>query len=140
MNTILYLTPQENETLKTMKFKYKLSISTICEIIWENCIVEKNLEQYKTLRIYEAKREHQRHIKPQLPKHFETEKDNFSARVINNFVCLYLKNELKQHVKCRIIKQLKETKEDNWDYNIKLKQTARMLKRNKEYFKKYLED
>lgn len=137
----LYLTQEQNDELKKLSNIFKISISTVISTIWEHLIVEKEMQEYtmENVRLYKANKEQcGRHYKPRQPKHMETQ--DFSPRVINNMLIAYIEDRKKIQKKTRkaIEQQLKETKDDGYQYRQRFVQTARMVKQNPEYFKKLL--
>lgn len=142
----IYLTKEERKSLTQTKYYYHLSISTIANIIVDNL---DEFKKYEQVFIYnDAKRDSQTSIKPRIPG---------SNILIKNPLYLYT-NVLKLWVNKDYVKkgfmtekqfhkfykavihEFETRKEDNWDGNEWNRKLPRHLKRNKEYYKKILED
>ena len=150
----IYTNKEERKLIDSLKVKYQLSLTTIvdilCEITWD-CFylnADKELfEKIKNTHLYE--RSNKTSIKqPRILNKYDLEHPN---RFVNNCVHLYLSKDIKKYINKdilegkygywnRIDKEL-TTRQDNWwQFNNHIRMQRRMLRENKDYFKKALEE
>lgn len=142
----IYLTKEERKQLVSTKYAFHISISTIANILVDNL---DEFKKYEQVLIYEnSKREYQTSIKPRIPG---------QKILIQNPLYLYT-NILKLWINKDFVKkgfmtekqfkkyfkavwnEFNTRKEDNWDGNEWNRKLPRHLKKNREYYKKILED
>ena len=151
VNTIcIYLTKEDKNRLTNIKYKYKLSYSTIADSIAECLIAHSDVKQYEETHIYdnEPKRENQTSIKPR----FHGNQVLITKPLIfyTNILKLFLRHELVKRgyltqktfekVQKEIYHEFETRKEPNWDGNEWNRKLPKFLKKNKTYYKKILED
>lgn len=148
----IYLTPQDRKKLNEIKFKYHLSYSTIANIILIPMLVVMGKE-YTNKYIYQKDEGSQKtSIKPR--------QDNYSTIVYTNALKLFCRNEyrkflqdhnerkltekeqekLYQDINNQIYKLFQDTYDPNWDGNELQRRMPKLIKANRQYYKKLLED
>lgn len=144
----VYLTKEERKQLTNTKYYYHISLSTIANILVDNLNIE-DFKKYEQVLIYEnAKRNCQTSIKPRIPGQKILIKN--SLYLYTNILKLWIHNDFikkgfmteKQFHKYykNVLHEFETRKEDNWDGNEWNRKLPRHLKRNKEYYKRILED
>lgn len=160
MKTInIYLTKQNKTKADKLRIKYKVSLSTIASIVsfsllkYINLYNQNELEKLKTEYIVskQASTTYKTSIKPRnftkgsyLGDMLETNRNCF----VSNALLIYLEGLIKNYLNpqqsnkyyAEIDKNLQETFDTYWDYNANIRNQRRMMRQNKEYWKKVLED
>ena len=165
----IYLNSKERKLVDDLKVKYRLSLTTIVDVITKYTFkyffqyaVEKNNKNEEDLkRLYhEYLYLKGRKTSIKEPQIFKKEnggiyligneyaKGQSKSRFVTNSLMIYLNKTIENYVKDKemvqaywnnINKELLTRKDDFWDYNQYVRKQRRMLRENKEYFKKALE-
>ena len=152
MKTInIYLTTKQKDKLSRLQNQYKLSLSTIVDIIAWNTYQTmmnkgKNYEEiWASMILNYMQTGNKTSIKPKrVIKDIKPFLDRNTSCFITNSIQIYLENEINQYTNKdgvdtyyeKILKEFKETKEDYWNYNAKIKQWMRFERENKKYLEK----
>lgn len=151
MNDInIYLPDYYKKELSRLCNQHKLSMSSVCDII-----------SYWTLEVwgkygYESKPNiltdylmtgKKTHVKPKRIGRDPMEA-NTKSHLISNAVIIYINNDMKLYVNEKgekiyrenILKELKETKEDFWNFNKFARSQGRFIRQNPEYVRKLLNE
>ena len=166
----IYLNSQERKLVDDLKVKYRLSLTTIVDVITKHTFKyflqyayeynNKNEEDLKRLyKEYIYNKGKKTSIKePQIFKKEnggdylvgnEYAKGQSKSKFTTNCLIIYLNKDIKNYVKeeemqkaywNNINKELTTRKDDWWNYNDHIRYQRRMLRENKEYFKKALEN
>lgn len=151
----IYLTYTDKKKLTELKNKYHLSYSTIASIIakemYNNGItpVETLCDHY----FYEDDKSSKTCIKPKFSN--ELERQSYIQQIgkmtmyYTNVIKLFIRNELNKHtpweqkqidrITSRIYNEMQNTFDPNWDGNEFNRRMPKIIKANKEYYKKLLE-
>lgn len=133
----IYINKEIRKMLDDMQNKYKLSKSTIIATIfnWES--IEN--EQCLIGRTLTPKTAEKMRIKPKQDEHNPNE---FSDRTLTNAIYYYYQTTInprqtKQERKIldKVHKELKDKKEQHWNYNNQLRSFTRMVRKNPKWFK-----
>ena len=159
MNIDIYLTKTEKDTIYETMTKYKISMSTIADILITETYyvalhygltkeINKILEeeyQYKDEKIF------WKHgtIRPKAFKKgtwYDTGIKN-KAKYTTNVLHIYIKKDIKKYLTeegakiyyQRINKEFMKRKEQNWDYNNVVRNMTKAIRNNWKYYKKIIE-
>lgn len=145
----IYLTHEDKQILNQIKYKYQLSYSTIARLIAENLIGVADTKLIDGLYMYPNDKEQTKtSIKPRKFKGFDvwiTHPTIFYTNAIKLFTRndvekkLFLKESKYKKFQKDLEKAFKEEKDPNWNGNEWQRRMPRMIKQNKEYYKKLLE-
>lgn len=154
MKTInIYIRKDKKEQIDKMKLRYQLSLTTIVDILVfetykllndpkDNTLINKFKGNYIYLKTAKTS------IKE--PKVYSMlnmthrEKCIFATNVLE----CYMRKDFKQYIKdqtklnkyyCKCDRKMTDTYEENWNYNNFIRMQRRMLRANKDYFRKALE-
>ena len=149
----IYLNTKDREEIEKLKVKYNLSLTTITDIlIFESLIILKK-ESNKGLfdkfrKEYILSKGQKTSIKkPRILKQLEIN-DTEINKLCTNVLTIYIRKELKHYFTnekelnrfySNVDRKMNETYEEFWDYNYFVRKQRRMLRENKEYFKKAIE-
>ena len=134
----IYLTKQDKKKLDELKWRYHVSYSTIANIC-AMCLVKyigKKDEYLYTDKGYKTS------IKPRI----EFEGIN-TSKLYTNALKMYLNKEIKKYtseeinkiVTSKIANELQDTWEENWNGNYFNRLMPKLIRKNKQYYKKILE-
>lgn len=153
MKTInIYLTREEKLQADKVRSRYKVSLSTLTGVIafiTFDLFNKHNPESLAKMQNHYLSREgnYKTSIKPRELNevlHFIENKSMFAS----NCLKMYLNKTIKEYLKpeqinlywARIDKELNQKYDIYWDYNCSIRNQRRMLKQNKEYWKKALDN
>lgn len=155
MKINIYLNQEEKEKIEDLKAKYKCSLSTICDKVV--------FYTYKALLHYSNNENNIENLQNQYIDNKNNKKTSCNPKCFNdreiftsiknknlfttNCIKIYLAKSINKYVKEEGIKEywkdinsaLQKTKEQYWDYNHFIRNEVRMIKHNKEYLKRKLE-
>lgn len=146
----IYLSPEDKKILNEIKYKYQLSYSTIARLIGE-CVgiyMKSAKSVMNETYIYQNDKTQSRTcIKP---RKTPTQDLYITAPTIyyTNVLKAYCRNklidlmEIKNYKKFQdqLLKAFKEEKDPNWNGNEWQRRLPKMIKQNKEYYRKLLEE
>lgn len=151
----IYLNSQERKLVDDLKVKYQLSLTTIVDILVMVTMKvflmtndKEKVDHLKNEYLYTPGRK----TSIKQPKIFSDKelfaKEQHKSRFATNVIMLYIKKDIKNYVnqeqankywnECN--SRLTTTKDQFWNYNTHIRMQRRMLRENKEYFKKALEE
>ena len=133
----IYITAKEKKKLEELKWKYHVSYSTIANICFD--VLVKNIVKYD--KYLYTEKGYKTSIKPRV------EFEGFTTSIVyTNAIKMFLNNEIAKYTedktglyKSKIINELDNTFEENWNGNYFNRLMPKLLKKNKEYYKKVLE-
>lgn len=132
----IYITAKEKKELEQLKWKYHVSYSTIANICVD--VLVKHIRKYDQY-LYTEKG-YKTSLKPRL----EFEGINSSV-LFTNALKIFVNNEIAKYtedkkgvLKSKIINELDNTWEENWNGNYFNRLMPKLLKKNKDYYKKVL--
>lgn len=145
----IYLTHEDKQILNQIKYKYQLSYSTIARLLLENLINVSGTKEIDAIYLYpDDKGQTKTSIKPRKFKGYETLVKHPTI-CYTNAIKLYTRNDiekklfLKETKYKKFIKELeksfKEEKDPNWNGNEWQRRMPRLIKQNREYYRKLLE-
>lgn len=163
----IYLNTEERKQLDNLKVKYRVSLTTIADVVTKITFkyflqneekLEGNDKLKKLFKEYLYIKGRKTSIKE--PKGYKKEEggqyitgntyaQNVSkSRFVTNCLVIYIKKEIKKHIREELAehywndinKELTNRKDEFWNYNDHIRLQRRMLRENKEYFKKALEE
>lgn len=151
----VYLNNEDRKQIDNLKSKYQLSLTTITDILvmvtMKVFLQTNNEELIKRLtNEYLYNRGKKTSIKE--PKIFNDKsifaKEQHKSRFATNVIMIYLKKEIKNYVNEQLAskywkecnKKLTTTKDGFWNYNQHIRLQRRMLRENKDYFRKALDN
>lgn len=156
MKTInIYLTTTEKDQATRLMRKYKVSLSTLTGKI---CFymtyalthhgIENNLLDQLQEKYLETGLNHKTSVKPkelmEVLANTITNKSMFATNCLkiylNKLVENYILQEGKNEFYTNLDKALTECKDMYWNYNVSIRSTRRMIKQNKKYWKRVLEE
>lgn len=147
----IYLTSDDKKKLSILKYQYHLSFSTLARIIAENIISLKNKASLNETYIYQNDKGQTRtSIKPRKWQNLHQENWITAPTIFyTNVLKLYLRNDLVNKkivededlpkINKHLYKCFEKEKDDNWNGNEWQRRLPKMIKQNKEYYKKLLE-
>ena len=146
----IYTSKEDRKTIDKLKVKYQLSLTTIIDILLFVTTKYLNEESIKDLaNKYKYKKSQKTSIKtPKIYKDLKWEniKENIYA---TNVLQIYLKKDINKYIENKetlqkyyndINNKMTTTNDEFWNYNQHIRMQRRMLRENKEYFKKELEN
>lgn len=157
----IYITADEKKQLIQVKNRYKISISTIAQIVykWYGTCLEKTLESNYIEYLTEQDKNEKTSIKPRkklddLPCNYQERKRNWSM-IYTNCLKIYIHKSFKQYFKQEnnqasqqlveemnakihgsIAKQMQETRDAFYTYNDTLRNNIRAIRENPKLFEK----
>ena len=150
----IYLSKEDKRKIDALKVKYQLSLTTIIDILADvtndTLKLENNedlIYRIQNISMYQA--ENKTSVKE--PKCFGRLEIENKNKYANNILHIYLNNEIGKLITHsdlitgkygywnRINKEMQTRKDNWWQYNETLRLQRRILRENKEYFKKALE-
>lgn len=145
----IYLTHEDKQILNQIKYKYQLSYSTIARLIAENLINAAGTKELDGIYLYpNDKGQTKTSIKPRKFKGFEALVEHPTI-FYTNAIKIYTRNDvekklfLKETKYKKFLKDLerafKEEKDPNWNGNEWQRRLPKLIKQNREYYKKILE-
>lgn len=155
MKTInIYITPDVKKKIEKVRAKYKVSLSTLVGIVSYELInalshsnqVEKIQELQEKYLIKNGK---QTSCKPRdVLKDYPNELINNKNCFCTNALYIYIEHQITTLINqeqankyyAKIDKKLNEAYDIYWDYNCSIRNQRRMIRQNKEYWKKALEE
>lgn len=151
----VYLNNEERKQIDNLKVKYQLSLTTITDILvmaTMKVFLQTNnkelIERLKNEYLYIPGKK----TSIKQPKIFSDKelfaKEQHKSRFATNVIMIYLKKEIKNYVNEQLAskywndcnKKLTTTKDSFWNYNQHIRLQRRMLRENKDYFRKALEN
>lgn len=151
----IYLNNLDKKKLNEIKFTYHLSYSTIINIIWKHLYIWTCRYDQEIRYIYkeEIKNEQRTYIKPrdikQIPQPTIT---------LTNLTKMFLKDEIEKYIinekakkenkenkqiantlRSQIYNEFRNTLDDNWNGNQLQRQMPKMIKQNRDYYRRLLE-
>lgn len=145
----IYLTYEDKQILNQIKYKYQLSYSTIARLIAENLINVAGTVQLDGIYMYpNDKGQTKTSIKPRKFIGFEAIVKHptiFYTNVIKVYTRsdvekrLFLKETKYKKFLKELEKSFKEEKDPNWNGNEWQRRLPKLIKQNREYYKKILE-
>ncbi len=151
----IYTDKEERKLIDSLKVKYQLSLTTIVDILCEvtyDCLflnTDKDIKE-KVLNEHLYQRTNKTSIKqPRILNKYDLQ---YPGRFANNCLHLYISKQIAKYIKNadilngkygywnRIEQELVKRTDNWWQYNTHLRMQRRMLRENKEYFKKALEE
>lgn len=151
----IYLNNQERKLVDNLKNKYQLSLTTITDIL-VMCTMKVFLMTNNKELVEHLKNEYLytpgRKTSIKQPKIFSDKelfgKEQFKSRFATNVIMIYIKKEIKNYVSQELANKywnecnskLTTTKDTFWNYNQHIRLQRRMLRENKEYFRKALDE
>lgn len=152
---MVYITKEQKKKADKIRNKYKVSLSTLAGIVSyelaNRLVKEKKEDLLKQLqeKYIQEKGNYKTSIKPreicgkdQYLNQLITNKNTYTS----NALIIYLDGKIKNyiddtdHYYSAIDKKLNEAYDIYWDYNCNIRNQRRMLRQNKEYWKKALEE
>lgn len=138
----IYIKPENKRRLDEIKYKYHLSYSTIINILAKEYF--KYLGQGIMEHYYDDKKGLKTSIKPNTEKFFTKNQSILYTNAVTLFCTKMLDNMLdkskKQKLNTEIYNEFQNTYEENWDGNRFQRIMPRMLKQNRDYYKRILEN
>ena len=157
----IYLDSQYRKQVESLKVKYRLSLTTIVDVItkitfkyflWSKEDINNATRLYDEYLYPKGKKTSIK--EPKLYKEnpyingTSWHKENRKSRFTTNCLMIYLKKEIKNYIKQEdvekyyndINKELTTRKDEFWNYNEHIRMQRRMLRENKEYFRKALDE
>ena len=148
----IYTSKDQRKLIDKLKVKYQLSLTTIVDILVfvTTKYMESNTEKFEELtNKYVYKKGGKTSIKK--PKIFKTLKWNNvkENRFATNVLLIYIKKDIANWLKNKddvtkyynlCNEKMTKTEDQFWNYNQHIRMQRRMLRENKEYFKRELEN
>lgn len=147
----IYLDKTDRDAIDKLKVKYELSLTTIVDIlVFVTTKYLENTEIYENLqKDYIYNKGKKTSIKK--PKIFNSLNwENLKeCKYCTNVLLLYVRKDIKKYIKDQetlnkyynlINQKMTTTKDEFWNYNNHIRMQRRMLKENKDYFRKALEN
>lgn len=140
----IYITQKTYNKINEIKQKYKVSLSTI---------IDKGIESIKANNIVKLKmkyyypNEKKTSVKPRMTNTLNGFKDSEISMIYSNFIELYINDSWKdigltaeevKRIKNEINTKLQKAREQFWNYNEVIRNTARAMKENKEYYERIM--
>lgn len=151
----IYLNTEERKSIDQVKNKYRLSLTTITDILvmvtmkaFLNTNNKELIERLKNEYLYTRGRK----TSIKQPKIFSDKelfaKEQHKSRFATNVIMLYIKKDIKRYLNEEqqkeywndANKKLTTTTDTWWNYNNHIRLQRRMIRENKEYLKKALEE
>lgn len=152
----IYLNKDERKKIDNLKVKYQLSLTTITDIlvmvttkIFNQLEDKTKLEELMTKYLYKRGKKTSIKTPSLFKKDSIFEKQKHKSRYTTNVIMIYLNRDIKKYVDNeKLVNQywnetnnkMTTTKDEFWHYNEHIRYQRRMLRENKEYFKKELEN
>lgn len=152
----VYLNKDDRKKIDNLKVKYQLSLTTITDIlvmvttkIFNQLEDKTKLEKLMTKYLYKRGKKTSIKTPSLFKKDSIFEKQEHKSRYTTNVIMIYLNRDIKKYVDDeKLVNQywnetnnkMTTTKDEFWHYNEHIRYQRRMLRENKEYFKKELEN
>lgn len=139
----IYLSSNDKKELDKIKYKYHLSYSTIANIIAIALSRQEFTNQFCNDRLFTESTNKKTSIKPRL-KYEAINNNIYFDNVVKCFLRRELKNYLNEEqynrINTKIYNEFQNTYEENWEGNKWHRLLPRMIKQNKEYYRRILDE
>lgn len=137
----IYLTNADRKRLNELKYKYHLSYSTMANIIADKICSQIKQKEFKTY-LYQDKTKYKTSIKPRNAYKYENR-----TQIYTNTIKVFCRGDLRKYMdekdavnlELSILNEMHDTYDENWDGNRLNRMMPKIVKKNREYYKKILE-
>ena len=155
MKTInIYITREQKQRLDRIRSKYKVSLSTLTGTVayWLVYVLlhDDRKETIKELqeKYIQSTTTYKTSVKPREVLEVLGNEITDKSKFTSNALVIYLEHKIQDYVSkkyvdtyyAKIDKKLNETFDVYWDYNCSIRNQRRMIRQNKEYWKKALNE
>lgn len=137
----IYLTNADRKRLNELKYKYHLSYSTMANIITDKICSQIKQKEFKNY-LYDDKTKYRTSIKPRNAFKYENR-----TQIYTNCIKLFTRGDLRKYMdekdavnlEISILNEMNDTYDENWDGNRLNRMMPKIVKKNRDYYKKILE-